>query len=688
MLHSSNEHQLPSSTEGRKIATLPSRQQQVASSFNHDSKNTKMKSAIISSKRDDSVYDIDVNSYRYLSTTSHRKFVPLSINSSSKGEVSFYDIDYIVNGRKMKCKCPNICPSFLKEKPAKQILYGLSGNFKTGMHAIMGSTGCGKSSLLDILAHRKDRHGLSGQIFVDGSPAPSSFKYMVGYVVQDDIISETLTIRENLMFSANIRLPRDVSHVERVERVIKVISDLGLESCADTTVGTEFIRGVSGGERKRACIGMELILARKIFFLDEPTTGLDAATARKVMKCLSNLAKQGRTIIFSIHQPRYSIFKLFDTVTLLSEGEMLYHGQAKNLLNYFSQQGYSCEPHDNPADFVIDVLIDAQERPGALENLRLAYEKSSMHQHVMKLRKQQFIDVNLQIRTSRKSVKPTISLWNEFYYICLRTLKNTFRNPSLILSQIVVSIILGLLVGLVFFDLKKTTDPGVQNRLGVIFVIVVTQIFSTLTALEPLIKERALFIHENASGYYRTITFFCAKFLCDILLIRVIVSILFSLIIYFMTGFERDIGKFGVFLITIFMASLFGSSMCLLVAATVRLFSVAVIIVILNFLIVMLFSGYLIALKSIFSWLSWLQWVSAFRYATNMLTMSEFRNIDFCLVNSTNICPLPGSQVLHNVGLDYTTNWDLWKNFFGLSMMTVGLFLLAYIQLLRIKKTK
>ncbi|CAF5215525.1 unnamed protein product, partial [Rotaria magnacalcarata] len=186
---------------------------------------------------------------------------------------------------------------------------------------------------------------------------------------------------------------------------------------------------------------MELVLAPKIFFLDEPTTGLDAATARKVMKCLSNLAKQGRTIIFSIHQPRYSIFKLFDTITLLSEGEMLYHGSAKNVLDYFSQQGYSCEPHDNPADFVIDVLIDAKENSVKMEKLKLAYESSSMNEYVINRRKQQFIDESFQIRTDRKSVKLKQFIWKEFYYVCLRTLKNTFRNPSLILSQIVVSII-------------------------------------------------------------------------------------------------------------------------------------------------------------------------------------------------------------------------------------------------------
>ena len=138
----------------------------------------------------------------------------------------------------------------------------------------LGPSGCGKSTLLDILAERKDLHGLSGRVLVDGLTPPPSFKYIVGYVVQDDIITGTLTVRENLMFSANVRLPKEVKYDERVNRVQKTIQDLGLESCADTKVGNESIRGVSGGERKRACIGMELVLAPKILFLDEPTTGL------------------------------------------------------------------------------------------------------------------------------------------------------------------------------------------------------------------------------------------------------------------------------------------------------------------------------------------------------------------------------------------------------------------------------
>ena len=136
------------------------------------------------------------------------------------------------------------------------------------------------------MANRIDPRDLSGQVFVDGYRLPPSFKYIVGYVVQYDYISGTLTVRENLTFSANVRLPNDVSENERRARVTKIIIDLGLESCADTIVGTNLLRGISGGERKRTCIGMELVLLPKILFLDEPTTGL---CRRKLLKCSETL---------------------------------------------------------------------------------------------------------------------------------------------------------------------------------------------------------------------------------------------------------------------------------------------------------------------------------------------------------------------------------------------------------------
>ena len=141
------------------------------------------------------------------------------------------------------------------------------------MNAILGPTGCGKSSLLDILADRKEREGLEGQVLMDGKTQSEDFKYRVGYVVQEDIVSGTLTVRENLLFSANLRLSKKISSEAKRSIVSQVIGQLGLEKCADSKVGTEFVRGISGGERKRTNIGMELVLSPSVLFLDEPTTG-------------------------------------------------------------------------------------------------------------------------------------------------------------------------------------------------------------------------------------------------------------------------------------------------------------------------------------------------------------------------------------------------------------------------------
>lgn len=354
--------------------------------------------------------------------------------------------------------------------------------------------------MLDILAGRKHRRNVSGEIYIDGSPIPSSFKYMVGYVVQDDILSGTLTVRENLMFSANLRLSSDVSLTERENRVEKVIDELGLKSCADTRIGTEFLRGISGGERKRTCIAMELVLQPKILFLDEPTTGLDASTARNVMQCLNQLSKCGRTIIFSIHQPRFSIYKLFDSVLLMSKGFCVYQGLTENLLDYFQQLNYQYELHDNPADFALDVLIDAEQNPYQLNQLIETYENSSMFNEIQNTIKQNSLR---QIFPS----KPKRSITREISYVSIRTLTNAIRNPELFLSQTIVVTLLGLLVGLVFYQMNLSFETGISNRLGAIFVMIVSQIFSSVTALESLLKERVLFIHV-IDNYWSKLVFF------------------------------------------------------------------------------------------------------------------------------------------------------------------------------------
>ena len=192
-----------------------------------------------------------------------------SLTTPQGSTITFYSLNYTL----CRQKCCNGCPLPFCKKTHKRILYDINGIFKPGMNAILGPTGSGKSSLLDILADRKDRQGLEGQVLMDGQVQTADFKYRVGYVVQDDIVSGTLTVRENLTFSANLRLSKHTTREQKRSIVRKVIEQLGLEKCSDTKVGTEYSRGISGGERKRVNIGMELVLSPSVLFLDEPTTG-------------------------------------------------------------------------------------------------------------------------------------------------------------------------------------------------------------------------------------------------------------------------------------------------------------------------------------------------------------------------------------------------------------------------------
>ena len=191
------------------------------------------------------------------------------ITNPAGSTITFRAVNYTICSQ----KCCSSVPLPCLEKKHKRILYDINGLFKPGMNAILGPTGCGKSSLLDILADRKEREGLEGQVLMDGKTQSQDFKYRVGYVVQEDIVSGTLTVRENLLFSANLRLSKNISSEAKRHIVSQVIGQLGLEKCADSKVGTEFVRGISGGERKRTNIGMELVLSPSVLFLDEPTTG-------------------------------------------------------------------------------------------------------------------------------------------------------------------------------------------------------------------------------------------------------------------------------------------------------------------------------------------------------------------------------------------------------------------------------
>ncbi|XP_075278862.1 broad substrate specificity ATP-binding cassette transporter ABCG2-like isoform X2 [Opisthocomus hoazin] len=611
-----------------------------------------------------------------------------SLRSPRGSVVSFHNIQYSI-----KQSSGFLCNWTTVEK---KILHNVYGIMKPGLNAILGPTGSGKSSLLDVLAARKDPAGLSGEVLIDGIPQPPNFKCISGYVVQDDVVMGTMTVRENLHFSAALRLPSSISVEEKKERVAQIISELGLSKVADAKVGTELIRGVSGGERKRTNIGMELITEPPVLFLDEPTTGLDASTANAVLVLLKNLSRRGRTIIFSIHQPRYSIFKLFDSLTLLALGKVLYHGPAKQALEYFSSIGYECEPFNNPADFFLDVINGdstavADHRPvdaGKEVNSENGVAEDNVDSSVVDLLHQKYLNSSLYQSTKealgkvelRRGSKQSVTkqgheityangFLTQLYWVSKRSLKNLIRNPQASVAQIAVTIILALVVGAIFFGVKLD-QSGIQNRVGSLFFVTTNQCFSSVSAIELFIKDKKLFVHQYTSGYYRVSAYFLALMIGDLLPMRTAPAVIFSCISYWMIGYQPVAGHFFFYMLTVVLVSYTSTAMSLAISAGMDVVAVANLLITICFVLML------------------------------ALQVNEFRDLYFCgekpnvtaSVGDAGSCPPSvsgemcfGEAYLCSQGIT-PTNWAMWENIVALFCMTVIFLIIAYAKLRFMRK--
>nr|CAB3219645.1 ATP-binding cassette sub-family G member 2-like [Phallusia mammillata] len=638
----------------------------------------------------------------------------------------------------------------------KEILCGVSGLLPPGLNAIMGPTGSGKTSLLDVLAQRKDPTGLkAGYVLLNGEKTPRDFRLMSGYVVQDDIVMGTLTVKENLAFSANLRLPPEQYNAkQRQKKVEDVVEQLGLQACADTMVGNEFIRGVSGGERKRVNVGMEMILDPPVLFLDEPTTGLDANTANSIVLLLYRLASEGRNIIMSIHQPRYSIFSLFDRLVILNKGQIVYRGPAKKAVGYFSDIGYPCPQYHNPADFFLDIVggdvntsrligrmnqvsessnegddtkrharANSREIQIAMDEDQLG-EKDDRHLAETFSKSRFGLEENDQLAELQKPYEQSLGtssrmldmssydaqyatgFFHQVQAVVKRTGLNIIRHPMTSFVQIIIMLIFALLIGLIYYQSDTSFKTGLQNRAGVFFFLITTQVMSNLSALEIFIRNRSHFIHESASGYYRVSVYFIAQVFADLVPNRFVPNLFFTVVIYFMVGFQLDVGKYFFFLLTIFLTAVCASTMAFCVSASVRIFAIANVVVSLPYILMMLFGGFLVNIGTLLDWLEWIKYISIFRYGINALTVNEMSGLVFidnssypgfepdssnpCLSKITNL-PIPncttGEAYMEVQGIPYGV-WGLWQNILALGCMSIFFLFLSYVQLRRVNKFK
>lgn len=478
-----------------------------------------------------------------------------------------------------------------KTKEVKVILDDIHFITRPGeLMAIMGPSGSGKTTFLNALAGRLKsgkNTTLSGGIYCDGNPTSESIKRCSNYVMQQDYLLDFLTVKETLNFAARLRL-RHMTAAERAERVGRVMQELGLNSCQNVPVGGEQKKGLSGGQKKRVSIAIEMLDDPRLLFLDEPTSGLDSSLAHDVLKVLVRLAKSGRTVICTVHQPRSQVFSLFDQLLLLSQGRTVYQGLAVNAQEYFTSIGHVCPTTFNPADFFLDLLSadnsapppedqeleDLSRKNSQLTDIVRKCSSSSMVLGRVYIAKEEIeklpdtfkdsalgkaIDTKIEedllcqkaIPTTRQfrlgnyfSLSNYVHWLSSYGTLAHRTFLNNVRNPMTTIAQLTVNVFFGLLMGGIFFqlpkggDTAKATQNAAQNVLGYLFFITAQYMFSNMDSLLAFPRERILFNRDTANGIYAPSAFFFAKMTGDFLF-QQISPLVFSIIAYLMAGLGR-----------------------------------------------------------------------------------------------------------------------------------------------------
>jgi ABC-type multidrug transport system ATPase subunit len=411
-----------------------------------------------------------------------------------------------------------------KQKKQKLILNSVSGQFKAGTStAILGSSGSGKTTLLNYLSSRMQDSVLKscGELYINGHQVPSikPIKHRTGYITQVDVVYDDLTPEEQFRFTAKLSGVKNPD-----EKVRELINMLGLKGCKDTRVGNDLERGISGGERKRTSIGIELITDPSLLFLDEPTTGLDSKSALDLALLLKKLSENGRTIVSTIHCPSAEILATFDNVLCLSRGEIIYYGSPSNIPKYFAEIGFPAPAMTNPADHLMTIIHE--------DDIRIKYmaRGEAITEEEVNTKFSERID--LFVKTAKSSMPPpsiekdspspfSIVKANDKNINCLvnsctmlyRCLLIYFRHPQSMNTKIIQTL------GFVAFTLilhHKTisyhtnTLQAILDKGGLAFNISSTQVFAGvfanmytfLPALPTLRRESQNKLYGPLSWYF------------------------------------------------------------------------------------------------------------------------------------------------------------------------------------------
>jgi len=523
----------------------------------------------------------------------------------------------------------------------KAILEDCSGSVMPGeMACILGPSGAGKSTLLNILAGRMNTSAkglyFRGDVSCNGTRVdPVRVRSNIAYVMQEDSLPSWSTPRECLEMSAALRLrqPRE----EALRDVAGIIDALHLQSCADTYVGSQLVKGISGGEKKRTAVAVELITKPRMIFLDEPLSGLDSFAAWTVVQVLKELASNGCAVLCTIHQPSSEIFQSFSKLICLAKGHVVYCSAVSALAEHMERVGHPVPTHFNPADHI---LFFVQSQPGDTlvsftQTWAEAEQKSTLPQ-IAELRGRAELSVAEAPRAVRRK-----SFFVQLSFLVRRELQQTFRNKIGLVMRFAVAGVMNVLFACIFSGIggKNGTHQGIQSHFGAVCNIMIGTMFGNA---QPLLlqfpAERPIFLREYAANMYGVVAYFLSKTLVE-LPITFLTALESWVIAYWIMDLQ---GNFLELTLISWALGLTAASTALFVSCSVANAQSAQELAPLLLVPQIIFSGIFIASNLIPAWLRWLQYACALKYAINLGCIVEFRAV-------------PG-------GDEFLTNFDISKD--------------------------
>ncbi|KAI0767296.1 pleiotropic drug resistance ABC transporter [Fomes fomentarius] len=500
----------------------------------------------------------------------------------------------------------------------RQLLEDVSGYAPPGkLTALMGESGAGKTTLLNVLAERTTGGVVTGQRYMNGHPLPSDFQAHTGYCQQVDTHLPTATVREALLFSANLRQPQSVPLEEKKAYIEKVLKMCGLAAYADAVVGS---LGVE--HRKRTTIAVELVAKPSLIFLDEPTSGLDSQSAWAITSFLRDLADSGQAIVCTIHQPSAELFQVFDRLLLLKKGgQTVYFGdigsRSSILIDYFERNGArKCGDDENPAEYILEA-IGAGATATTDVDWKAAWNQSpeavNVQEELERIHSEGRSKPPVQARL--KSKYPT-SWWYQMVLLLRRDAEAHWRDPVYLLAKIVLNIAAALLIGFTFFK-AKTTIQGTQNHLFAIFMSMIISVPLSNQLQVPFIDMRNIYeVRERHSRMYNWTALITSQILIEIPW-NILGSSLYFLCWYWTVGFPTDRAGFTYFLLG-FWFPLYYTTIGQAVAAMAPNAEIAALLFSFLFSFVLTFNGVLQPFRQL-GWWRWMYRLSPYTYLIEAL---------------------------------------------------------------------